>query len=512
MKEKAKKLYKSGKRSVLGIIFGRTMIILLLLAVQFFFLFILMSSAKKYIPYLFGSVTAFTVIMLLLVLNGKGDPSIKLSWCFFIGILPVFGALMYLFTQLDMGHRMEQRLIAKSIKECAPYKPDTAFTGDRETDNLIFYLDKQGGYPAFKNSDAEYFPVGEDFFKSLVSSLNSAEKYIFMEFFIIKEGVIWQEILDILIKKAAAGVDVRLLYDGTNAVLNLPYGYAKKLKKQGIKCKMYSPLRPFFSTRYNNRDHRKIAVIDGKFAYTGGVNLADEYANITHPFGHWKDTAVLIKGEAVNGFLRMFLEMWCYNERIKELSLLEESSPVSAEGVIIPYGDNPLDDENLAKQVYLDIINRAKNYVYIMTPYLILDAETENALKYASKRGVDVRLIVPSIPDHKYAYALMLEHLPSLIQSGVKIYSYLPGFVHAKVVLADGNIATVGTVNFDYRSLYLHFECGCIMYNAACIKDIESDFLSAFKECHLIEKTDLKKRGVLSKLSGKLLKAIAPLM
>ncbi len=510
MKEKAKKMCKNGKRGILSVFLGRTMIIIFLLAVQFFILSMIMLSAKKYVPYLFGSVTAFTFVMMLVVINGKADPSIKLSWCFFIGVLPVFGALMYTFTQLDIGHRMEQKAIAKSIEESKKYK-DASLNID-ELGGLERYLDNVGAFPAYADSDAEYFPVGESFLESLVLSLEQAEKFIFLEYFIIKDGAVWQRILDILTEKARRGVDIRVLYDGTNAVVNLPYGYTKKLERLNIKCKMYAPLRPFVSTRYNNRDHRKIAVIDGKSAYTGGINLADEYANVTNPLGHWKDTAVKITGEAVKGFLRMFLEMWNYNEKNRDYSFLNEYTPVSAQGTVIPYGDNPLDDESLARQVYLHLINRAEKYVYIMTPYLILDAETENALCYAAKRGVDVRIILPGRPDHKYAYTLAIEHFQALMGAGVKIFIYVKGFVHAKVLLSDGTVATVGTVNFDYRSLYLHFECGCLLYKVNCIKDICADFDKTLDECRMLSAADMKKRGVFSKIWGKILKSAAPLM
>lgn len=518
MKNKVKGIYNKGKRGVLQVVFGRTMIIIVLLALQFFILFGLMFSFEKYVPYFFGSVTVFSAIMLLFVINTEADPTIKLSWCVFIGVIPVFGALMYLFTRLDLGHRMERRAIGKSIKQGKEYaRFDNSLyekikNEDKGFYNLCTYLKNQGGFPVFENSDCAYFPFGEDKFKEMLVQLEKAEKFIFLEYFIIKEGFLWQSILDILIKKAKKGVDVRVLYDGTNAVLNLPYGYIKKLKKANIKCKMYAPLRPFVSTSYNNRDHRKILVIDGKVAFTGGINLADEYINLTHPYGVWKDTAVIVKGQAVAGFTRMFLEMWNYNEKEKDYSPCLNTLSVSAQGYVIPYGDNPMDKDNLQENVYLDIINRAKDYVYIMTPYLILDRTMENALCFAAQRGVDVRLILPKKPDHIYAYVLAEDHYPRLIDAGVKIYLYSPGFIHAKVFLSDGSIATVGSANLDWRSLYLHFECGCLMYKTNCIKHIKGDFDKTFKQSHLITPDDIKKRSFLSRLAGFLLKAAAPLM
>lgn len=518
MKNNVKGIYNKSKRGILQVVFGRTMIIIVLLALQFFILFGLMFSFEKYIPYFFGNVTIFSAIMLLFVLNTETDPTIKLSWCVFIGVIPVFGALMYLFTRLDLGHRIVQKFIGKSIEQSKDYaKFDDALyekikNEDKGFYNLCAYLKNKGCFPVFENSDCTYFPFGEDKYKQMLIQLENAQKFIFLEYFIIKEGVFWQNVLDILIKKAEQGVDVRVLYDGTNAVANLPYGYSKKLEKANIKCKMYAPLRPFVSTSYNNRDHRKILVIDGKVAFTGGVNLADEYINLTHPYGVWKDTAIMVKGQAVAGFTRMFLEMWNYNEKQKDYIPYLETFETSSCGYVIPYGDNPMDKDNLQENVYLDIINRAKDYVYIMTPYLILDRTMENALCFAAQRGVDVRLILPKKPDHIYAYVLAEDHYPRLTNAGVKIYLYSPGFIHAKVFLSDEIIASVGSANLDWRSLYLHFECGCLMYKTNCIKHIKGDFDKTFKESYLINPDDIKKRNFLSRIAGFLLKAAAPLM
>ncbi len=518
MKINEKNIIKKGKRGIIQVVFGRTMIIILLLLIQFLFLSALMLYAGKYIPYFFGSIAVFTAVMLIFVLNTKSDPTVKLSWCFFIGVLPVFGALMYLFVQADLGHRVEQRAIQRTIDEGSEFLPENkevyeSIENDKGFYNLSKYLIDKGGFPAYNNAKVEYFPLGENKFKEMIDALEKAEKFIFLEYFIIKEGFMWNSVLEILSRKAEEGVEVRIIYDGTNAVSNLPYGYPKKLKKLGIKCKMFSPLKPFVSTHYNNRDHRKILVVDGVCAFSGGINLADEYINVTSPYGHWKDTAVKIEGEAVNSFTLMFLEMWNADEKTREYEkYLVAENKTQENGTVIPYGDNPMDDELLAENVYLDIINRAENYVYIMTPYLILDGQMENALKFASKRGVDVRIILPEKPDHIYAYVLAEDHYPELIKAGVKIYTYSPGFIHAKVFLADDKIATVGTVNLDYRSLYLHFECGLLMYKTDCINKITEDFYNTFEKSHQICQNDIKKRGFFSRVAGKLLKAMAPLM
>ena len=518
MKLKNTKLVKQSKRGIIHVIFGRTMVIILLLLVQFLFLFHLIFFAEQYVPYFFGSITAFTTIMLVFVLNTNDNPSIKLSWCFFIGVLPVFGALMYLFVHTDLGHRVEQRSISKTISEGNKLMPDNAEVyeklkrEDKGFYNLSRYLKDFSGFSLYENSKVSYFSSGEAKFEDMLKELKKAKNFIFLEFFIIKEGFMWSQILEVLIEKAKNGVEVRVLYDGTNAVTNLPYNYPKILKKSGINCKMFSPLRPFVSTHYNNRDHRKILVIDGKCAFTGGINLADEYVNVTSPLGHWKDTAVKIEGDGVDSFTVMFLQLWNHNERNRQYEKYVFEKKVSEkDGYIIPYGDNPMDNELIGETVYLDLINRAEDSLYIMT-YLIIDNEMETALKSASKRGVDVRLILPEKPDHIYAYVLAEDHFSSLLDSGVKIYTYSPGFIHAKVFLVDNKYSTVGTINLDYRSLYLHFECGLLMYKTSCIKDIRLDFIKTFEKCRLIDKKYLRKRGFFSRLSGFILKVLAPLM
>ena len=509
------KNHASGRRRFLQILFGRTMVILLLLLIQFGFLFFLISYAEKYIPYLFGSVTVFGGILLIYILNTESNPSFKLSWAFFIGILPVFGALMYLFTKIDLGHRLEQKAVQSAIDETK-----TLLNGDKTVDipdkqfvNLAAYLDKCGFFPCFKGNDVKFFPLGEDKARELLFRLEQAEKFIFLEYFIIKDGELWQAILDILKRKAASGVEVRILYDGTNAVFNLPYNYPKKLRAMGIRCKMFSPLRPFVSTYYNNRDHRKIVVIDGKIAFTGGINLADEYVNLSSPLGHWKDTAVMVEGSAVNAFTVMFLQMWNADEknRIYDRYIVNHENH-GHKGYVIPYADNPMDNENLAKMVYLHIINSAEKYLYITTPYLILDNELVSAITFAAKRGVDVRIIFPAVPDHSYAYVLALDHFPALIKAGVSISLYKPGFIHAKQFLSDGKIGVVGTVNLDYRSLYHHFECALLMYETEALSDIAADFNSTLALCEPVTEESLKKRGFFSKLAGFILKVAAPLM
>ena len=304
-----------------------------------------------------------------------------------------------------------------------------------------------------------------------------------MEYFIVDEGLMWGKVLEILARKAKEGVDVRVMYDGSCEFALLPRDYPRRLKALGIKCKVFAPVSPFVSTHYNYRDHRKILVIDGHTAFNGGVNLADEYINEKKKFGHWKDVAVMMKGEAVKSFTLMFLQMWGITEKEDETVrfLSYPALPQEAKGFVIPYGDCPLDNDKLGERVYMDILNRAVQYVHIMTPYLILDGEMETALKFAAEKGVEVALLLPGIPDKVIPYALAKTHYASLIASGVKIYEYTLGFVHAKAFVSDAREAVVGTINLDYRSLYHHFECAAYLYNTDCIAKIEEDFQACLK-------------------------------
>lgn len=330
----------------------------------------------------------------------------------------------------------------------------------------------------------------------------------------------WDTILEILARKAKEGVDVRFMYDGMCSLMLVPYRYPKKLEAMGIKCKMFSPIKPVLSTVQNNRDHRKILVVDGRTAFTGGINLADEYINKVERFGHWKDTAVMLKGEAVAGFTIMFLQNWNITESNEDnyasyiktdfSELKDKDLPTG--GYVLPYGDSPLDNENVGQNVYLDILNRAERYVHIMTPYLILDNEMTGALTYAAKRGVEVIIIMPHIPDKVYAYLLARSYYAELIRAGVKIYEYTPGFVHAKGFVSDGKRAVVGSINLDYRSLFLHFECASYFYRHPVVEQVEQDMQDTLKKCMQISLEDCKRFNIFKRAAGHVLRLFAPLM
>ena len=380
-------------------------------------------------------------------------------------------------------------------------------------------MEHTAGFPVYHNSSARYYPLGEDKFEDLLIELKKAKKFIFLEYFIIEHGQMWDTVLDILKEKVQEGVEVRVMYDGMCSLVLLPYRYPKELKKLGIKAKMFSPIVPFLSTTQNNRDHRKILIIDGKVAFTGGVNLADEYINKVVRFGHWKDVAVKITGEAVRSFTVMFLQMWNVYEKENEKenynAYLEDiafEEPLCSDGFVIPYGDTPTRKTEVGKTVYESIVNGATRYIHIMTPYFIVDREFLDTMKYAAQRGVEVSMILPHIPDKKIAYYIARTFYPELLRAGVRVYEYTPGFVHAKVFVSDDSCATVGTVNLDYRSFYHHFECGAYFYDNQVVGKVEEDFEKTLEKCQLVTEEYYKRIPLHQKLIGRVSRLVAPLM
>ena len=521
VKDTGIRLLQKGKQTMFRMIFSRSGLILALLAVQVLFLFAIFGWFEAFLPHIYGGVVIFTLFMVLYLLNSSMDPTAKITWLVVVMLMPVFGALLFLYTQKNVGHRTlkkryaqlsddKEELVAQSPQVMESLKAEAPAVAA-----LSHYVQQSGCYPVFDHTAVKYFPLGEDKFREMLIQLEKARDFIFMEYFIINEGKMWGDILEILARKVKEGVDVRVLYDGTCELSTLPHDYPKRMQKLGIKCKMFAPIKPFVSTHYNYRDHRKILVIDGKVAFNGGINLADEYINAYEKHGHWKDTAVMVEGEAARSFTRMFLHMWNLDEKEPRFKPFLDSpvEPIAdAKGYVMPYGDCPLDNDKVGEQVYIDMLNRAQKYIYIMTPYLILDSDLENTLKYAAKRGVDVRLMLPGIPDKYIPFALALTHYKALLESGVKIYEYTPGFVHAKVFVSDDREAVVGTINLDYRSLYHHFECATYMYGTDCIPAIREDFLATQEKCRVITPEVASKEPFKRKIYGFIAKALAPLM
>ena len=519
------RLLKKGQKGIVHAIFSRFGLVLLLMLLQVGVLWGVFRWFGTLLPHYFGGSVAVSVFMVVYILNSRMDNSAKITWMVTIAILPVVGVPLFFYVKSNFGHNALQKRAASLTEEARGLQPQPLAAAEalEEADpgaaSLARYLHgRGGGFPVYQNTEVTYFPGGEAKFAELLRQLEKAERYIFLEYFIIDEGLMWGRILEVLARKAAEGVDVRVMYDGTCEFSTLPRDYPRRLEKLGIQCRVFAPVQPFVSTHYNYRDHRKILVIDGKVGFTGGVNLADEYANLVRVYGVWKDTAVRLEGEAVRSLTLMFLQMWGMDEREPDtdsygryLNVPQRPLP-EASGYVLPYADSPLDDERVGECVYLDILNHAERYVRIMTPYLILDETMVMALTFAAKRGVDVELILPHVPDKKFAFALAKGHYRELLDAGVKIYEYTPGFVHAKVFVSDDRKAVVGTINLDYRSLYLHFEDAVYLYDCPCIKDIVADYDATRAQSQVVTHGDLARIPLHTRIAAALLKLVAPLM
>lgn len=512
-------------RKLLRIIFGRTAFVVMSLLLQISILLAGFRFLSHYMVYIYGGFTLLSAFVILYVVNKDENPSFKLAWIIPITVIPVFGTLLYLFLELQWEGKIINRRLRENISDTQPYlKQNPRYMEQlakisRSNANLAAYIENSGSYPVYGNTNVKYYPVGEEMFEDMKKELEKAKRFIFMEYFIVERGEMWDSLLEILERKVQEGVEVRFMYDGMCCLVLLPYSYPRELRAKGLKAKMFAPIRPALSTYQNNRDHRKILVIDGHTAFTGGINLADEYINRKVRFGHWKDTGIMVKGDAVTSFTMMFLQMWNITEKEPEdygryLRDPEFFYPpeLSMEGFVIPYGDSPLDQETVGELVYLDIINTARNYVHIMTPYLILNYELVQALQFAAKRGVETIIIMPHIPDKEYAFLLAKAHYEELIRAGVQIYEYTPGFVHAKVFTSDDEKAVVGTINMDYRSLYLHFECAAYIYRNEVIKDVERDFKETLAKSQVITLEECRHYPWYKKFAGRVLRLFAPLM
>ncbi len=491
----------------------------IILIIQICAFMILTLWLNEYSGYILGILYLLGAVLVIYEVNRPSEPSFKYAWIILITVLPIFGGLLYIYTHLNV--------ITKSISKRTNTIEEETKHYIVQDDKIMDELAKQGnmagfskyiydfaGYPTYKNTSVEYFPLGENKLEKMKEELEKAQKFIFLEYFIVNvKSEMWLEILDILKRKASEGVEVRFMHDAMGSLATFPPEYCEELEKLGIKCKIFKRVTPLLSTYQNNRDHRKILVIDGHTAFTGGINIADEYINKDIRFGHWKDTAVMLKGDAVTSFTVMFLRMWNLSEKENEsYDNYIVKQGVEADGFVIPYSDSPIDSEFVGERVYLDIINRATNYVHIMTPYLVISYEMQEALEYAAKRGVDVRIIMPHIPDKPYALWLARSYYPKLIKSGVRIFEYDKGFVHAKVTVSDDDKVVVGTINYDYRSLYLNYECALFMYCVPEIQAVESDYQDTEKMCSEITLEEYEKFNIFGRMFGMCIRLFAPLI
>lgn len=506
------------------IIFSRTTLAVLSILLQIIVIGIAVNFFEDNMFVIFGGTVILSLFVVIYILNSKQNPAYKIAWIVPILVFPVFGVLVYLFVHTQVGTKMMNNKLMLLRNETKRYliQDENVLEDinkeDEQLGTFVNFMNKYSNFPMYTNTDIKYFPLGRDMYEDILLELENAKQYIFLEYFIIERGLMWNNILEILERKVKEGVEVRVLYDGMCEIGKLPKNYDKKLQQMGIKCRVFSPMKPFLSTHQNNRDHRKIAVIDGMVAYTGGINIADEYIDAKQRFGHWKDTAIRLKGSAVQSFTIMFLEMWnvaLKNEQENYEKYINKDNGQIAnmqQGYVLPYGDNPLDGQQVGRRVYLDMINTSKKYVHIITPYLILDNEMLTTLIYAVQRGVDVKIIMPHIPDKKMVYYLGRSYYKDLIEAGVEIYEYMPGFVHAKMFIADDIKAVVGTMNLDYRSLYLHFECCAYIYKNTVITNIEEDYQYTLEKCEIVTLEQVKNYSTIKKYIGKFLRIFSPLM
>ena len=502
-------------------IFNRVTITVVLVALQVLWLLWAFWSFTAGRVWLNGALKALSIMIVLYLVRKDENSAYKIGWIVLIGLLPLLGGALY----LAFGNKAPAKYLRERMQKVEQAHQTELAQPEGQTDaldissrNLSRYVAKFGPYPAWKDTAAHYFSCGEEMYPQLLADLDKAEKFIFLEFFILRSGKMWNGVEQILRRKAAQGVDVRLIYDDFGSLLGLPSDFVIRMEKAHIRCIPFNPVVPLVSLVMNHRDHRKIVVVDGNVAYTGGVNLADEYINAEQRFGYWKDAAIRLEGAAVWNFTVMFLTLWDFLTKTREPDYerfrpqVYHPEPFAGEGFVAPFTDSPMDGETVGENVYYNLIAHASHYVYITTPYLILDYEMTNALCTAAKSGVDVRIITPYVWDKFMVYMLTQSNYPALLEAGVKIYEYTPGFVHAKSFVVDDELATVGTINLDYRSLYLHFECGCWMYKTPAVMDIKADLLKTMEECHRFTMEDYHKLPLYRRLGGKLLKLFAPLL
>ena len=483
----------------------RVLLISLIIIVQLVWGVTFLLRILDYSEWISSALSLFSIVVVLFLNMKEENASYKIGWIILIMALPVFGGLFYLL----FGNKRPSRIMrAKLIREhdaAIPFlvQDENSAQELRKYDDRAFgtssYIKARSGYPLYSDTATKYYPVGEEMFSDMISEMEKAKRYIFFEYFIVDQGVMWNRMLDTLVKKVEEGVDVRMIYDDVGSMFLLPGDFENRMESLGIKCMAFNKFRPVVSVVMNHRDHRKILVIDGHTAFTGGINLADEYINQKERFGHWKDTGVMLKGRGVWSFTVMFLEMW--NAFRTDTGKFEDFRPCEEElenmieaeagSFVQPFSDSPLDSEPVGENVYIEILSQARKYVYIFTPYLIIDNELQSALCLAAKRGVDVRIVTPGIPDKKLVFRITRSNYMPLLRAGVRIYEYSPGFIHAKSYVSDDRIGAVGTINMDYRSLFLHFECGTLIYGGKTLINLRDDSLETISVSREIKAQDM---------------------
>lgn len=503
----------------MGKIMRRVLIVIPAVALQVLWHVLLVKWLAPYAPLIVSLVSVAAVFMVLFIVIKRDESTYKLLWLLIILTMPLVGALLYLF----FGNKRTAKPLKKrlqGVESSGDPHPlpvgETPFAGEKRMEQTIRWLERKTGYPLCKAQPVRYYPLGDDMFPDMLRDMKSARRSIYIEYFIIEPGQMWDAMLAVLEDKLRQGVDVRVMYDDLGSISSFNFSNARELTQKGIPCVPFNPLLALKGTA-NYRDHRKMLIVDNEIAYSGGINLSDRYINLEHPYGHWKDTGFRLTGEGVHSFTHMFLTFWNAfalkkGEGGTPMPALQDSAeaPRETDGYVLSYYDSPLEHDATSNQLFIDLLSQSTDYAWFFTPYLMLGDDLMAAMLAAARRGVDVRIIMPGIPDKKLIFRMSRSFYQVLLNGGVKIYEYTPGFVHAKSFVSDDKVATIGTVNLDYRSLFLHFENNSLFYRSSIVEKIKEDFLTTQALCSEVQPYDKRRYSRRWAVDG-LLRIFAPL-
>lgn len=503
----------------MGKIMRRVLIVVPAVALQVLWHVLLVKWLAPYAPLIVSLLSVAAVFMVLFIVIKRDESTYKLLWLLIILTMPLVGALLYLF----FGNKRTAKPLKKrlqGVESSGDPHPlpvgETPFAGEKRMEQTIRWLERKTGYPLCKAQPVRYYPLGDDMFPDMLRDMKSAKRSIYIEYFIIEPGQMWDAMLAVLEDKLRQGVDVRVMYDDLGSISSFNFSNARELTQKGIPCVPFNPLLALKGTA-NYRDHHKMLIVDNEIAYSGGINLSDRYINLEHPYGHWKDTGFRLTGEGVHSFTHMFLTFWNAfalkkGEGGTPMPTLQDSAeaPRETDGYVLSYYDSPLEHDATSNQLFIDLLSQSTDYAWFFTPYLMLGDDLMAAMLAAARRGVDVRIIMPGIPDKKLIFRMSRSFYQVLLNGGVKIYEYTPGFVHAKSFVSDDKVATIGTVNLDYRSLFLHFENNSLFYRSSIVEKIKEDFLATQALCSEVQPYDKKRYSRRWAVDG-LLRIFAPL-
>ena len=500
----------------------KLLIVAILLMLQVLIIFFSVYFLRQYSAFIYTLLEFACMVTIIALINKNDDQVYRFSWAMIVAVFSVSGLLMYfMWGRYSKSKKIKSQIA--SIKERLgneDLQAEDAAGRLKEHfpsyERYCTYLEREG-FPVFTNTDVKYLPLGEEKFKSLFEDLEKAEKFIFLEYFIVFQGKIFERLYEILRRKAGEGVEVRFMFDDAGSIFTTSRQFVSRFKEDRIEYRIFNPLHRYVDKLYlNYRNHQKIAVIDGNIAYTGGINIGDEYANLYEKHGHWKDTAIRIEGEGAWGLTRIFLQMWEFSGKGKPaggFGIYHPRIKATGEGFVQPFADGPSNNpRNPAETIYRQIIANARDYVYVTTPYLILDEVLIKTLVTAAQSGVDVRIVTPRVFDHWYTKYATHSYYESLLAEGVRIFEYTPGFMHAKMILSDGSNAVVGSINLDYRSLFLHYECGVWICGMPAVKEIEQDMRKTFDQSYEITLEEWKRRPWHHKVLELIMRIFAPII